>query len=169
MTTTPAAEEWAPPVLPPLPDTKGWSVERISELALERCRLREGHKQPLDPAVPGLRMACKRCRQEALLGRDPLAAAGPVDLAALYDAIPPPDKGFSHLHRRLLEVLAGRDEYDLQTLQGLVEGGGQSPEGYTTESISARLRDLRKMGYPIARRVDTSEALSRRVLYWLAA
>lgn len=162
------AETWEPPKLPPLPDTTGWGIRDLSNLALERCRLREGHKQPRDSADGGRAMACKRCRLEVLHGRDPLAGDGPVDLGELFKAIPPPDTGFSHLHRRLLEVLASREEYDLEGLQRIVEGGGRSPEGYTTESISARLRDLRKMGYPIGRRVEGALE-SRRAVYRLAA
>jgi hypothetical protein len=151
----PADQEWTPPTLDPLPDTTGWTPAALEELALERCKAR-GHRPRGTRTDP---VACKRDLQEVLTGRDPLAEAGPVDLGELFKAIPPPAKGWLVLHRRLLEVLASREEFELEGLQTAL--GGE----WTTESISARIRDLRGFGYPIARRTQTGS----RPLYRLGA
>jgi hypothetical protein len=146
-----AAEEWSPPVLPALPDTTGWGTADLEALALERCRLRKDTQRQRGKEP----VACKRCLQEALIGRDPLTPPDgqPVTILTLLAAIPPPATGFSPLHRRLLEILVDRGERDLRTLQEMTSA--------SETNCSARLRDLRKYGYPVARRKEGGRPLYR--------
>jgi biotin operon repressor len=138
-----AAEEWSPPVLPPMPDTTGWGAADLERLALERCTLR-GDTQQRRGREP---VACRRCLQEALTGVDPLLAA---DVGGLFRLLP---DSAGPTHRRLLTILADRGERDLRTLMELTEA--------SETNCSARLRDLRQYGYPIARRVHQGRPLYR--------
>lgn len=162
MSTAPTA----PPPLPPLPDDLATlPVARLAALALERCRARPGHTQRHSGLGGKETIACKPCSQEVLTGRYPLGEGGPVDLAELLAAIPPPPTGFSRVHRALLELLADREQRPLPTLEALlVERGVLAEDGrpYTVASITARLRDLRKWGYPVERRLE-----GRTPVYWL--
>jgi hypothetical protein len=164
MTVTDKHEEWAAPADPgPLPDTTGWSVDRLETLALERCGP-EGRKHTLRTRGGGSneKVACRSCLQEALTGKNPLAVdGGPVDIAVLLAQFPPPDKGFGKTHRALLEALADRGRRDLRDLQQAVTTSDGEP--LTETNLSARLRDLRQFGYPIGRKMEGG-----RPLYWLA-
>ena len=161
--TTPVAPdaldvaEWHPPTLPPLPTdiaTPGVHVpvDRLESVALGRCKLRG------DTLRENGTLACKRCMTEVLTGRDPLTTeAGPIDVDALLGQFPPPGKGWTRVHRRLLEVLADRNPRDEKAIKALCG------DGYATDSIPARLRDLRQFGYPIGRKTEAG-----RSMYWLA-
>lgn len=151
------AEEWGPPPLPPLPDTTGWTVAQLEALALDRC-IAAGDTQLRDRANAGRPMACKRHQLEALHGRDPYAGEAPIDVDALYKLTPPPDKGWSQLHDRLLRICADRVPRDLEEIAAL------AATGTTSENVSARIRDCRKAGYPMRRKM-----IDGRARYWLGA
>jgi hypothetical protein len=143
-------ETWEPPVLPPLPDMTGWGTADLEGLALKRCIARGDTQQSRDKQP----VACRRCLQEVVTGRDPLAS---MDAAKLFTLLP---DSAGPTHRLLLRILQDGGERDLRDLMKLAGGREELSE----TNASARLRDLRQYGYPIARRVHQGRPLYRLAL-----
>jgi biotin operon repressor len=129
--TTPADRTGtAPPPLPPLkvgPSPE--AAERDARL-LADCQAR-GHEPR--KSFGGRQVACMPCTQHELLGSS----------AWTSEALPVSLQAEGTLTRRIFDHLADGGEYSVEGLAGQL--------GANQQSVSALIRDLRKLGYTIRR------------------